>query len=139
MATPWLRLRASSIGGSRHGSEAALTLVFSPSWITPILTAEAGHYTGGDAFSRLRSLAKSPHLDASPLRSFNLDYQISYLGLEVHNGPIALSINVGLARADYSQRNVQSIEESTKPVSRPEENRTAQIGPAAKLALLIQL
>jgi hypothetical protein len=139
MPTPWLRLRAASVGGSRHGSEGGATLIFSPGWITATFTTEAGHYTGGDAFSRLRSLAKSPHLDASPLRSFNLDYQVSYFGIELNNGLVAFSINVGLTRAEYSQRNVQSIEEFSKPIAKPEESRSAQIGPAAKLALLINL
>jgi hypothetical protein len=140
MATPWLRLRAASTGGSRNGSEAGATLIFCPSWITPTLTAEAGHYSGGDAFSRIRALAKSPHLDANPLRSFNLDFQTTYLGLELNTGRAALSINVGFARAEYWQRNVQgTFENSTKAVARIEETRNAQIAPAAKLALLIDL
>jgi len=140
MATRWLRLRAASIGPS-HGTEAGATLILFQTWITPTLTAEAGHYSGGDAFSRIRAMTKSPYLDSSLQRSFNSDYQTGYLGIELGARDVAISINVGLTRALNSHQNIQSGLEvaPSKPVASVEDIRTAQIGPAAKIALVINL
>lgn len=140
MATRWLRLRAASIGGA-HGTEAGATLILFQSWITPTLTAEAGHYSGRDTFSRIRALTKSPYLDSSLQRSFNSDYQTGYFGIELAARHVAISINVGLTRAQNSNQSIQSALEVTpsKPVASVEDIRTAQIGPAAKIALVISL
>lgn len=140
MPTPWLRLRAESIGGS-HGTEAGATLIMFQSSITPTVTVEAGHYCGGDAFSKIRLLNKSPHMDPSLQRSFNSNYQIGYFGVELSAGRIAISINAGLTRAQNSNQSIQKALEVTpsKPVASVEDIRTGQIGPAAKVALVIKL
>jgi hypothetical protein len=141
MVNRWLRLRAATIGGSHTGTEAGATLIMFQSWIAPTLTAEAGHYSGGDAISRIRSLTNSPYLDATPLRSFNLDYQTAYLGLELNAGRVAISISVGLTRVQYSSPSFQGpFEVATfKQLDSTHDLRTAQIAPAAKLAVLIDL
>ena len=60
MATDWLRLRAALISGSNSGGEMGATAILSQSWLSPTITTEAGYSSGGDAFSRVRVLTKSP-------------------------------------------------------------------------------
>jgi hypothetical protein len=133
MVMPWLRLRAASIGGSHSGTEADATLILAQTPITPTLTAETGHYGGGDAFARIRMLTQRSWIDATPFRSLKLEYQTGYLGAELTGRQASLSINVGLTRAQYSNQSSQGTFEKSKDFL------TAQIGPALKFALSIEL
>ncbi len=140
MATDWLRLRVALMGGSHAGGEIGGTAILSQSWISPTITTEAGHSSGGDAFSRVRVLTKSPYLDPALIRGFSYEYQAAYAGLELGSQSFAISINLGLLRAENSYLNIQSPEAAAfNPVPGVQCTRSAQIGPAAKLALLIRM
>jgi hypothetical protein len=132
MPSRWLRLGASSIGGSHSGTEVDATLILAQSTIAPTFRAETGRYSGGDALTRIQLLAKTPVLDPTPLRSVNLEYQAGYLGAEWNSGRASLALNVGLARAQFSSY----LSEGTKKSG---DFLTAQLGPAVKLGLLIEL
>ena len=140
MATDWLRLKMAVMGGSHAGVEFGATAILSRSWISPTFTIEAGQSSGGDAFSRTRILNKSPYLNPTLIRGFSYDYQAAYLGLELGAQNFAISFNVGMIRAENSYQNMQSAElAASNPVPGIQCTRTAQVGPAAKLALLIQM
>jgi len=133
MVMPWLRLRAASIGGSHSGTEADATLILAQSPITPTLTAETGHYSGGDAVARIRMLTQRSWIDATPFRSFKLEYQAGYLGAELTGRRASLSVNVGLTRAQYSNQGSQGT------FAKSQDFLTAQTSPAVKFALSIEL
>jgi hypothetical protein len=104
------------------------------------VTTEAGHSSGGDAFSRVRVLTKSPYLDPTPIRGCSYDYQAAYAGLELGAQSFAISINVGLLRAENAYLTIQSPEAAAfNPVPGVLCTRSAQLGPAANLALLIRM
>jgi len=140
MATDWLRLHVALMGGSHSGGEVGGTAILSHSWLSPTVTAEAGHSSGGDAFSRVRVLTKSPYLDPALIRGYIYDYQAAYAGLELGAQSFAISINVGVLRAENAYLNIQSPEAAAfNPVPGVQCTRSAQLGPAAKLALLIRM
>jgi hypothetical protein len=140
MATDWLRLKAALMGGSHTGIELGATAILSQSWISPTITAEAGQSSGGDAFSRTRIVNQSPYLNPNLIRGFSYDYQAAYLGLELGAQSFAVSFNVGVIRAENAYQNLQSPElAASNPVPEIQCTRSAQIGPAAKLALLIRM
>lgn len=136
MAADWLRLRAAGIGGSSAGSEIGATAILSQSWLSPTITTEAGYSSGGDAFSRVRVLTKSPYLlDPALIRGFSYNFEAAYVGLELGAQSFAISVNLGLTRAENSYQSIQSAEAaSSKPST-----GSVQIGPAGKLALLIRM
>jgi hypothetical protein len=140
MATDWLRLRVSLMGGSYAGFEFGATAILSQSWISPTFTTEAGQSSGGDAFSRTRIVTKSPYLNPTLIRGFSYDYEAAYLGVELGAQNFALSLNVGVMRADNSYQSLQSPElAASNPVPGILCTHSAQIGPAGKLALLIRM
>ncbi len=139
MATDWLRLKIATMGGSHPGLEFGATAILSHAWISPTITAEAGQ-ASGDAFSRSRVLNKSPYLNPTLIRGFSYDYQAAYLGVELGAQNFAISFNVGMIRAENSYQNMQSAElAASNPVPGIQRTSSAQIGPAAKLALLIRM
>ena len=139
MATDWLRLKIATMGGSHPGLEFGATAILSHAWISPTITAEAGQ-ASGDAFSRSRVLNKSPYLNPTLIRGFSYDYQAAYLGLELGARNFAISFNVGMIRAENAYQNMQGAElAASNPVPGIQCTRTAQIGPAAKLALSIRM
>jgi hypothetical protein len=140
MATDWLRLRAALIDGSHSGAEMGATAILSQSWISPTVTAEAGHSSGGDAFTRTRVISKSPYLDPALIRGFSYDYEAAYVGLELGAQNFAISINLGITRAENSYQSISSPESAAfNPMPGIQCTRTTQIGPAGKLALLIRI
>jgi hypothetical protein len=140
MATDWLRLRVALIGGSNSGAEMGATAILSHSWLSPTITTEAGRSSGGDAFSRVRVITKSPYLDPSLIRGFSYNYEAAYVGLELGVQSFAISVNLGLTRAEKSYQSIQSAEATTSnPFPGIQSTRSAQIGPAGKVALLIRM
>jgi hypothetical protein len=139
MATDWLRLKIALIGGTQPGAEIGATAILSQQWLSPTLTAEAGHSSGGDAFSRVRVLTKSPYLDPSLIRGFVYDYQAAYGGIEWGAQSFALSLSVGVTRVENAYQSIASAAAGASNPSPVISTRTADIGPAAKLALLIRM
>jgi hypothetical protein len=140
MATDWLRLRVALIGGSNAGAEIGATAILFQSWLSPTITTEAGHSSGGDAFSRVRVLTKSPYLDPALIRGFSYNYEAAYVGLELGAQRFAISVNLGLIRAENAYQSIQSTEAgASNPVPGIQCARNAQIGPAGKLALLLRM
>ncbi len=140
MATDWLRLRVATISGSNSGAEMGGTAILSHSWLSPTITAEAGRSSGGDAFSRVRVLTKSPYLDPALIRGFSYNYEAAYVGLELGAQSFAISLNMGLTRAENSYQSIQSAQTAvSNPFPGIQCTRSAQIGPAGKLALLIRM
>jgi hypothetical protein len=140
MPTEWLRLKAVTVAGSHSGAELGSTALLWSSWISPTLTAEVGHYSGGDAFSRIRVLTQSPYLDPSLVRAQSFDYQAVYAGLELGTQSFAISFELGLTRAENAYQNIQPAEAAaSNPVPPVQSARITQIGPAGKLALSIRL
>ncbi len=140
MATDWLRLKVATMGGPHGGSEIGATAILSNAWISPTLTTEAGQSSGGDAFSRVRVLTKSPYLDPALVRSFSYNYESAFLGLELGVQRLAISLNLGVTRAENLYQNIQSAEAAaSNPLAAVQSTRSAQIGPAGKLAILIRL
>lgn len=140
MATDWLRLRAALISGSNSGGEMGATAILSQSWLSPTITTEAGYSSGGDAFSRVRVLTKSPYLDPALIRGFSYNFEAAYVGLELGAPSFAISVNLGLTRAENSYQSIQSAgAAASNPLPGIQSTRSAQIGPAGKLALLIRM
>jgi len=140
MATDWLRLHVALLSVSYRGAEVAATAILSQQWLSPTLTAEAGHFSGGDAFSRVRVLTKSPYLDPGLIRGFAYEYQAAYAGLEWGSRSFALSASVGLTRVENTYQNLAgAAAAASNPQAAIQVTRSADIGPAAKLALLIRM
>jgi len=140
MVTDWLRLHVALLGFSYRGAEVAATAILSQQWLSPTLTAEAGHFTGGDAFSRVRVLTKSPYLDPGLIRGFAYEYQAAYAGLEWGSRNFALSASVGLTHVENTYQNIPgAAAAASNPLAAIQSSRSADIGPAAKLALLIRM
>src|SRR5262249_20101897 len=140
MATDWLRLQVALLGASYRGAEVAATALLSQQWLSPTLTAEAGHFSGGGAFSRVRVLTKSPYPGPGPIRGFTYEYQAAYAGLEWGSRSFALSASVGLTRVENTYQNIPgAAAAASNPLAAIQATRSADIGPAAKLALLIRM
>ncbi len=140
MATDWLRLYVAPLGVSYRGAEIAATAILSQQWLSPTLAAEAGHFSGGDAFSRVRVLTKSPYLDPGLIRGFVYEYQAAYAGLEWGSRSFALSASVGLTRVENTYQSIPgAAAAASNPQPAVQSTRSADIGPAAKLALLIRM
>ena len=140
MATDWLRLHVAPLGVSYRGAEVAATAILSQQWLSPTLTAEVGHHSGGDAFSRVRVLTKSPYLDPGLIRGFAYEYQAAYAGLEWGSRNFALSASVGLTHVENTYQNIPgAAAAASNPLAAIQSSRSADIGPAAKLALLIRM
>lgn len=140
MATDWLRLQVATLGSSYRGAEVAATVIFSQQWLSPTLVAEGGHFSGGEAFSRVRVLTKSPYLDPSLIRGFSYSYQAAYAGLEWGGQTFALSVNVGVTRVENTYQRIPGAAASaSNPQPVIQSSRSADVGPAGKLSLLIHL
>jgi hypothetical protein len=137
MATDWLRLRVAPLGGASAGGEIGATAILFQSWLSPTITTEAGHSSGRGAFTRFRVLTKSPYLDPALIRGFTYDYQATYVGLELGARSFAISVNLGLIRAENRYQSGDATAFNT--ISGIQNIRSAQIGPAGKLALLMRL
>lgn len=128
------------MGGSHTGVEIGATAILSQSWISPTITTEAGQSSGGDAFSRTRIVTKSPYLNPDLIRGVSYDYEATYVGLELGTQSFAVSLNVGVMRAENSYQSLQSPElAASNPVPGIQCTHSAQIGPAGKLALMIRM
>src|SRR5262249_5109183 len=109
-------------------------------WLSPTLGVQAGHFSGGDAFSRVRVLTKSPYLDPGLIRGFVYDYQAAYAGLEWGTGSFALSATVGLTHVDNTYQTIPGAAAgASNPLPSVQSTRHTDIGPAAKLGLLIRI
>ena len=141
MATPWLRLHVTTLEGSHSGVDASASFIPFQGWIRPVLSIDGGHCSGGDISSMVRILTRSPHRNAALLRGFAYDYTSAYAGMELSNARIALAVNFGVTRAQYSTQDIQGALEAVTPhgTSTSELATTPRLSPAAKLVFLVRI
>lgn len=80
----WLRAgAAATYNGIGFGARGMITLAPIDFFITPTLTAEAGHYFGADATFIYRQAFNDPTFEHPALREVSYDYANLHLGLEI--------------------------------------------------------
>jgi hypothetical protein len=127
---PWLRLRIAASGDAHAGG--ALEVSFMPfrTFIRPVLTFERGSaFSVTTGFSSLRNGAT----DRSGTRSFNYYYDGAYLGAEFGTRWFDVSLNFGMSRTQACDPGFRSVFQGSFGTE------AAQIGPAAKVGLLVRL
>ena len=139
MVTRWLRLNASTSKGIHSGAEGGITVIPLESWISPTFTVEAGHWSGGDISAVVRLLTTSPSQNPAWVRSF--DYENAYLGTELGTSRVAVSLKVGLTRAEISDHNLQRTLEAAVTYfgSSNHDIPAMSISPSARVELLIKI
>ena len=86
---------------------------------------------------RSRGFASSPR---ALIRGFSYNFEAAYVGLELGAPSFAISVNLGLTRAENSYQSIQSAgAAASNPLPGIQSTRSTQIGPAGKLALLIRM
>ena len=141
MVTDWLRLQVATLGTSQRGAEIGATAILSQKWLSPTLAVQAGHFSGGDAFSRIRVLTQSPYLDPGLIRGFVYDYQAAYGGLEWGAQSFSLSASVGVTCVENTYQSIPGAAAAGASTAQSaiERSRSIGLGPAAKVGLLIRL
>jgi hypothetical protein len=129
--TPWLRLRLASSGDAHAGGAFEVSFMPFRTFIRPTLTFERGSaFSVTSSFSALRN---GKATDRSGTRSFNYYYDGAYLGAEFGTRWFDVSVNFGMSRTQACDPGFRSVFQGSFGTE------AAQIGPAAKLGLLVRL
>ncbi len=129
--TPWLRLRVAVSGDAHAGGAFEVSFIPFRSFIRPSLTFERGSaFAVTTSFSAVRN---DKATERSGQRSFNYYYDGAYLGAEFGTRWFDVSLNFGLSRAQASEQGIGTMFQGSFGTE------AAQIGPAAKVGLLVRL
>lgn len=129
--TPWLRLRVAVSGDAHAGGAVEASFIPFHTFIRPTLTFERG--TGFSATTSFSALRNVKATERSGLRSFNYYYDGAYLGAELGTRWFDVSLNFGMGRTQASDQSIGTMFQGSFGTA------AAQIGPAAKLGLLVRL
>ncbi|HEX4801883.1 MAG TPA: hypothetical protein VFV14_00110 [Myxococcaceae bacterium] len=131
----WLRIQAGGMHNTiSPGMRGGISLVPFYFWITPSLTAEAGHYFEGDATWIARRLTSDRSLD--PLfRQVGYDFGNAHLGLELGSPQgVSFFLRAGISYVQMGKGVQQAI---TDPTIQAGDVKLSGVIPSAKLGLLI--